>query len=270
MPASLASLHIYPVKSLKGIDLSEARATERGLENDRRWMLVDERGDFLTQREHPRMATVWTDLTSEALVLSVPDEDSVSVPLREASGPALRVRVWRSTVDALAVSPAADALLSRYLGMSCRLVYMPEATRRYSNEQYAGPGKLVGFADGYAFLLTSADSLAALNARLAAGGTRAVPMNRFRPNLVVQGAAPFAEDGWKRIRIGSATFGAAKPCGRCQVTTTDQTSGEVLGPEPLATLCAWRGSDEFGAMFGMNLVCLSPGVIRIGDTLVYE
>jgi uncharacterized protein YcbX len=138
---------------------------------------------------------------------------------------------------------------------------MPDATRRESRTAYAGPGRLVGYADGFAHLVVSEASLAALNARLAA----AVPMDRFRPNLVLAGTGAFEEDGWGEFTAGTARLRMAKPCGRCQVTTTDQSTGEVTGPEPLATLGAWRPSAEFGARFGMNAVTLAEGEVRVGD-----
>ncbi len=270
MDLTLSSLHIYPVKSLGAIAPGEARATARGLEHDRRWMVVDPAGNFLTQREHPRMATVWTDLDGGVLTLAAPDAGSVEVPLDTQATATMTVRVWDSPCDAVAASGLADAWLSEYLGMPCRLVYMPEQTERFSSPSRAGPGRLVGFADGYAYLLVGEASLADLNARLAARGHPALPMNRFRPNLVVSGAAAYAEDGWSRVRIGEAILGVAKPCGRCQVTTTDQASGEVRGPEPLATLSTYRESAEFGIMFGMNLVTVKPGMIRVGDRVEVE
>ena len=269
MAVTLSALHIYPVKGLRGIALSEAQCTERGLRHDRRWMVVDADGVFISQRQHPRMATVWTELADGVLSLAAPDAGSVEVPIEAGSSRAGRmpVRVWNSTVDAVAVSPYADAWLADYLGLPCRLVYMPDDTRRESHPHYVGPGKLLGFADGYAYLLTHEASLADLNARLAAKHHPAVPMNRFRPNLVVTGGGAFEEDGWREIRVGGAILRAAKPCGRCQVTTTDQATGEVRGPEPLATLSTFRESGEFGVMFGMNLVSVREGTIRVGDTV---
>jgi uncharacterized protein YcbX len=264
---TLSSLHVYPVKGLKGIDLETARCTDRGLEHDRRWMVVDAQGAFLTQREHPKMATVWTDITSDSLVLSVPDAASVEVPLAAPCRPTMRVQVWNSTCDAVPASAEADRFLSEYLGLACRLVYMPERSERYSNSRYGGEGHRVGFADGYAYLLAAQASLADLNSRLEARSHPAVPMNRFRPNFVVAGGLPYAEDGWGEIRIGGAVLRGAKPCGRCQVTTTDQSSGEVTGPEPLATLSTYRESGEFGVMFGMNLVTVKMGPVRVGDAL---
>jgi uncharacterized protein YcbX len=145
---------------------------------------------------------------------------------------------------------------------------MPDSTRRASNPAYAGDGeRLVGFADGYAYLVANTASLDDLNKRLAARGHPALPMNRFRPNIVVEGAAPYAEDGWRELRVGEAALRAAKPCGRCEVTTTDQATGEVRGPEPLATLATYRTSDEFGVMFGLNLVSIRPGTVRVGDRI---
>jgi uncharacterized protein YcbX len=234
-------------------------------------MVVDAAGDFLTQREHPRMATVWTEIDHGMLSLAAPDAGSVEVPI-DAGGShtaRMRVRVWNSVVDAVPVSPYADAWLGDYLGMPCRLVYMPDATRRESNAKHAGPDHLVGFADGYAYLLANEASLADLNVRLGEKSHPALPMNRFRPNLVVTGAGAFDEDGWKEIRVGEATLRAAKPCGRCQVTTTDQSTGEVVGPEPLATLSTYRDSAEFGVMFGMNLVTVKEGKVRVGDVLQF-
>ena len=266
MRPTIKSLHIYPVKGLKGIDLAEAEATERGLRHDRRWMVVDPEGEFLTQREHPKMATVWTDIGPEGLTLSAPDVGDVTVPL-QSSGPSIRVQVWRSTVDAIPASPAADTFLTEYLDMPCRLVYMPDSTRRMSNPDYAGKGKLVGFADGYAYLVTTEASLADLNSRLLAKGHPALPMNRFRPNIVVEGGSPYAEDDWKELRVGDAVIRSAKPCGRCQVTTTDQSTGQVRGPEPLATLATYRDSSRFGVMFGMNMVAVKTGRVRVGDAV---
>ena len=267
---SVSALNIYPVKGLKGIALTEARATARGLEHDRRWMVVDPQGEFYTQRDHPRMATVWTELANGSLLLSAPDRDTVEVPIEDDAPASMRVRVWNSMVDAAPVRGDAHRWLTDYLEMECRLVYMPEGSHRYSNAAYAGEGREVGFADGYAFLAANTASLADLNRRLGAKGHAALPMNRFRPNLVVDGAAAYAEDDWREVRVGEAVLRAAKPCGRCQVTTTDQSTGEVRGPEPLATLAEYRESKEFGVMFGMNMVLVKPGIVRVGDAVTTQ
>jgi hypothetical protein len=143
---------------------------------------------------------------------------------------------------------------------------MPHESKRFSNPAFGGVAKRVGFADGYAYLLTNESSLADLNGKLLAKDHSAVPMNRFRPNIAVKGAAPFAEDDWRVLSMGEAMLRIAKPCGRCQVTTTDQTTGEVRGPEPLATLATFRDS-AFGIRFGMNLVTLKEGTVRVGDAV---
>lgn len=264
MGLTVSQLNIYPVKGLKGISLEASVATPRGLAHDRRFMVVEPDGHFLSQRELPAMATIWTEIAGAELLLAAPDAGEIAVPLAPVRGEALEVEVWDSRCPALAPSPEADRWLSEALGRPCRLAWMPESTRRESKPRRAGPGHLVGFADGYAFLVISEASLEALNARLA----RPVPMDRFRPNLVVRGGEPFAEDAWGDFTAGEAALRMAKPCGRCQVTTTDQSTGEVTGPEPLATLSAWRMSPEFGAMFGMNAVTVRPGAVRVGDAVV--
>jgi uncharacterized protein len=264
MAVTVSLLFVYPVKGLKGIAVDAAPATERGLAHDRRFMVVDPSGEFLSQREVPRMATVWTEIAGAELRLAAPDVDEVALPLAPAEGDPMRVRVWDSVCEAVAPSPEVDRWLSDCLGRPCRLVYMPDSTRRASNARHAGPNRLGGFADGYAFLVVSEASLAELNARLA----RPVPMDRFRPNIVLRGTRAFEEDGWGEFAAGGAVLRMAKPCGRCQVTTTDQSTGEVTGPEPLATLAGYRDSKEFGARFGMNAVTVRTGDIRVGDPVV--
>lgn len=267
MALTLSALYVYPVKGLKGIPLEAARCTARGLEHDRRWMVVDREGTFISQRSHPKMATVWTAIEGDSVVLSAPDVEELALPLEIQEKGSISATVWSSTLKAAPGPRAADRWISDYLGEDLRFVFMPDTTKRHSNPKYAGFDKLVGFADGYAYLVIGEASLADLNARLLAKGHAALPMNRFRPSLVVAGAAPYAEDGWKRIRIGEAVIEGVKPCGRCQVTTTDQATGEVRGPEPLATLASYRDSKEFGVTFGMNCVTVAGGVAKVGDTV---
>ena len=177
------------------------------------------------------------------------------------------VRVWNSTVAAHTVSAAADEWLSEYLGADVRLVYMPDTSLRHCNPEYASHSDIVSFADGFPLLVTNEASLDDLNARITRNGGTAVPMNRFRSNLVVRGAAAWAEDGWHEIAIGDAVFRAAKPCGRCQITTTDQATGEVRGPEPLQTLATFRETGK-GILFGVNLVPVKLGKVQVGDRVV--
>ena len=264
MALTLSSLHVYPVKGLKGIDLEASQTTDRGLLHDRRWLVVDSEGVFLSQREHPKMATVWTEFVDGALEFSAPDMPPVDVPIEPDAPASMKVQVWRSVVDAAPVSSFADAWFSEYLGTSCRLVYMPDDSRRECSAEHA-PGSIVSFADGYPFLVVTEASLADLNERIRSRGGISVPMNRFRPSLVVAGAEAWAEDDWREIRIGEAVLRGVKPCGRCQVTTTDQMTGEVRGPEPLATLSTFHDHPEYGPIFGMNCVPVRQGEMRVGD-----
>ncbi len=267
MAITVSGIFIYPVKGLGAISLVEAIVTARGLKHDRRFLVVDQNDEFVTQREHPKMATVWVEVEGDEITFSAPDIDSVTFPAEPNEAPTRVVRVWASHVAARAVSSGADRWLSEYLGFDARLVYMPDSSERAVNPDYGKPGDIVSFADGYPLLIVSEASLADLNARIVGNGGEALPMNRFRPNVVIKGCEAFAEDRLGEIRIGEATFRAAKPCARCQVTTTDQAAGEVRGPEPLQTLATYRDSPN-GVLFGTNLIPLGGGTIQVGDTVV--
>lgn len=266
MTISLSGIHIYPVKALGGISLTQSLVTPRGLQNDRRFLTVDANHQFLTQREHPKMATVWVEIVNGEIIFSAPDVDSVSFPAAPPELPTRTVKVWSSHVRAHTVAPEADQWLSDYLGADVRLVYMPDSSERRVNPAYAKNGEIVSFADGYPLLIASEASLSDLNARIVANGGQALPMNRFRPNLVIAGCDAFAEDRLGEIAIGEAVFRAVKPCVRCQVTTTDQVDGVVRGPEPLQTLATYRDSPN-GVMFGMNLIPVKLGTVRAGDVV---
>jgi uncharacterized protein len=266
MMITVTEINIYPVKSLGGISIDSVESTRRGLQHDRRFMLIDEHHEFLTQREHPQMATIRTAIDGNDLVLLSPFEDSVTVPLQPRSLPTRTVAVWSSRVHAHTVSADADAWLSDYLGVDARLVYMPETTERRVSPDYAKSGEVVSFADGYPVLIASEESLAELNSRITAGGGKPVTMDRFRANIVIKGCKAFAEDTWRDFEIGNTKFRGVKPCTRCQVTTTDQATGEVLGPEPLRTLATFRDSPK-GVRFGMNLLPTKLGTFRIGDSI---
>ena len=202
MAANIASLYVYPVKSCRGIALETSLVGERGLAFDREWMVVDGDGRFVTQREVPRLALVEPSLTATALELEAPGSGRLAVPL-ESDGATRPVTVWRDSFPAVDQGDEAAAWLSSALQRPLRLVRFDLAVRRYCNETYAGDsGAHTSFADAYPLLILSEASLADLNARLVAKGHAALPMNRFRPNLVVKGCEAFAEDTWKRIRIG--------------------------------------------------------------------
>jgi uncharacterized protein len=264
----LDSLHIYPVKGCRAVDLDRAAVEPWGLAGDRRWLIVDADCQFISQRKHPALArvaispgpgadiTVWSD-GWRPLRVAAPDDRAEL----------LKVTVWRSTVLAASAGHAADAWFSDYLAEPVRLAYLDDPTRRAVDPEYGADGDTVSFADGYPLLLTSTESLGELNRWLTEAGQRPVPMNRFRPNVVVSGSPPWAEDGWagRRIRIGAVEFRVAKPCGRCVVTTTDQATG-ARGGQPLRMLAARR---RFGQdlVFGQNLIPDSPGHIRVGDPI---
>jgi uncharacterized protein YcbX len=267
----VSALHIYPVKSLRGTSLPEAVVEPWGLAGDRRWMLVDARSrKVVTQREEPRLAPAAARAAADGgLRLSAPGMPPVTVAVPR-SGPLETARVFSDEVDVVAAGAAADDWFTRYLGGApVRLVHLDEpAVRRPVDPDFALPGDTVSLADGFPLLATTTASLASLNS-LIAEGDRAkegpVPMDRFRPNVVIDGTDAWAEDDWQRIRIGEVTFRVPKPCGRCVVTTTDQRTGE-RGREPLRTLGRHR---NFGTqlLFGQNLIPEHPGTLRLGDPL---
>ena len=265
----LSALHVYPVKSLRGCVVEVADVDDLGLVGDRRFLVVDQDGRFLTQRAVPRMALVETSLTPDALTLAEASRGSISVR-RDAdpAAPLRTVSVWRS--EGLLAEDCGDdvaAWLGEVLHLPCRLVRIGQKFIRPVLKQTAGPGDRVGFADAFPFLVVSEASLADLNDRLLERGEAPVPMNRFRPNLVVSGCAAFDEDRWPRVRIGDITFRAGGPCTRCILTTTDQETGQ-RGKEPLRTLATYRrnATDPTDVDFGQNLIHeTKSGRLRVGD-----
>lgn len=248
----------YPVKSTAGHAVAEAVVEARGLAGDRRWMVVDAGGVFLSQRSTPRLALLRATPTPTGLRLSGPGRADLVVPRPEAGAPRRAVVVWDDTVAA-AEAPAAADWLAAYLGSPAALVYLPDDVVRPVDPAYGDAGDHVSFADGYPVLLTTTASLDDLNARLPAP----LPMNRFRPNLVVEGGEAFEEDRWARVRIGDVAFRVVKPCARCAVTTVDQATG-VPGKEPLKTLATFRRT-EGKVMFGQNLIPEAGGTVHRGD-----
>jgi len=256
----LSAIYYYPVKSLAGIQTSQAQVTQRGFMHDRRWMLIDESGRFITQRQHPRLALVKVFPTGSRWQIHAPDEPDLQIELPESDAPTQSVIVWQDTVEAQISGTAAAEWFSRFTGIAgVQLVYMPETSSRRVDQKYAANNEIVSFADGFPFLLISQASLDDLNSRMA----EPLPMSRFRPNLVVEDTAAFAEDDWKRIRVGDLTFQVAKPCSRCKVTTVDPFTAET-GKEPLKTLASYRRWDN-EVWFGMNLIHEQTGMLRVGD-----
>ncbi|WP_225846745.1 MOSC domain-containing protein [Streptomyces sp. HPF1205] len=266
----VSALHIYPVKSLRGISTRQAVLEPWGLAGDRRWALVDARTQkVVTQREEPRLALAAAlPLEGGGLRLAAPGMPPLEVP-PPRGGPLETVRIFTDKVDAVAADDAAGDWFGAYLGVPVRLVHLDDpAVRRPVDPDFALPGDTVSLADGFPLLLTTSASLASLNSLIAEGDRAAegpLPMSRFRPNVVVEGTEAWAEDDWQRVRIGEVTFRVPKPCARCVVTTTDQETAE-RGKEPLRTLAKHR---NFGTklLFGQNMIPEGSGTLRVGDPL---
>jgi uncharacterized protein YcbX len=259
--AVVSDLYVYPIKACRGVRVAEWPIVERGFEADRRWMIVDEAGLFVTQREVTELALVnVTFVDGDSLRVEAPGLPPLILPRSYEAGAERSVQIWSD--QTLGCShPEGSAWFSQYLGGRHELVYMPDAQRRQVNPARARSGDIVGFADGYPFLLISEASLEDLNRRL----SEPVPMIRFRPNIVVSGTAPFAEDGFAQVRLGVVSFRGVKRCDRCVVTTIDVDTGKA-SREPLRTLATFRLEDS-RVWFGMNLVHDGPGLLRVGDAV---
>jgi len=256
---TLSSIIYYPIKACRGFEVDSSNVERMGLEYDRRMMVVTPQGEFLTQRKIPRLALVTPIMNGDVLTLSAPQFDSLQVGIRR-SGASQPVTIWKSRgVAAIDQGDEAADWFSNWLGASVRLVHIAEGFKRKLNPEYAvNADDHTGFADAYPILLISEESLGDLNSRL----EYSVPMNRFRPNLVVKGCDPYAEDGWNQIRIGDVKVTIVKPCARCEVTTIDKETLE-RNKEPLKTLGKYR-KHKLGAIFGQNVIPLNSGRIRLG------
>jgi uncharacterized protein YcbX len=271
MRPTIGGLTVYPVKGCRGVDVTHAQATPTGLAHDgvrdREWMVVDAGGRFVTQREAPELALVRTAIRDGGLALDVPGTGPV-VPV--AAGPAADVVVWRSNVRGLDAGDACARALSAHLGRAVRLVRFDDALPRPCNPDYVGAsGATTLFADGYPVLVIGRASLDDLNARLAARGFPALPMNRFRPNVVLDGLEPYDEDHLDTIESGAVTLRVVKPCTRCEVTTTDQDTAR-RNLEPLRTLTLYRRDDRAGGVtFGMNAIIVAGAgaTLAVGDAV---
>ena len=268
----LTGLVVYPVKSARGIALTEAMVTPHGLAHDREWMVVDEAGRFVTQRQTPRMALIETTLTAEALELRAPGLEPLTIPRFRSPGspfePTIPVTVWRHATQALDEGDRAAAWFSEFLEQRARLVRWDPTRRRLSSREWTGSREAENyFSDGYPFLVASEESLADLNHRI--GGGSDLRMDRFRPNLVIAGGGVGSEDQGTTLRSGAVEFARVKPCIRCVMTTTDQATTR-RGPEPLRTLARYRMDPRFDSpLFGHNLILIRGAgtTLRVGDTL---
>jgi uncharacterized protein YcbX len=261
MAITLTGLFIYPIKSCRGIPVDQWDVDEFGLRYDRRFMLVDEAGEFMTQRDHPRLVLVSPAITGKVLRVSAPGMPPLELPLEPKATVVTQVTVWDDSCEASWTGEAAARWFSDFLGIPCSLFHMPAESFRPTNPAYDPSGSRVSFADAYPLMLISEESLADLNRRLA----QPLPMNRFRPNLTVSGGGAYDEDRWTRLEIGSLVLNLVKPCDRCVITTTDQST-TARGVEPLRTLATYRKVDG-KVYFGQNAVHQAPGRLRVGDSV---
>lgn len=260
----ITGLFIFPVKSLAGISLQQSGLDSMGLKYDRRWMLVSPDGAFLSQRKLPKMALIQTSLDeSGQLSLSVKDKPDLIVPT--ASNSTMSVKIWNDTVLANRIDDNCDRWLSEVLGVACHLVYIKENVVRQCDLEYAKQGDRTGFADGFPMLLLSEASLDDLNKRL----DKPVDMRRFRPNIIVQGCEPFAEDTWEKFMLADISMRGVKPCSRCPIPTVDPDTGEKTGTEPISTLATYRKKDH-KVYFGMNVIHQEQGILKLGDLCILE
>ena len=261
---TISELHIYPIKSLRGISVKSTKVTDRGFEYDRRWMLVDHFGGFMTQREYPQMALINVEIDDKGLNVYHRNRKNLRkhfIPLNISKSNVITVPIWDDTCSALLVGSDSDKWFSEALDVECKLVYQPFESRRTVDQKYAKENALVSFADGYPFLIISQASLDDLNSKL----DEPLPMNRFRPNIVFTGGDPYQEDNMKTFKVGNIIFYGVKPCARCAIITTNQETAERLH-EPLKTLATFR-KFENKVLFGMNLLHEGNGKVNVGDKI---
>jgi uncharacterized protein len=258
----ISEIFIYPIKSLGGISLSSAVVTDRGLKYDRRWMLVDEQGEFMTQRTHAKMALLQVEVVEEGLkVYHKKNHDSILVPFESQTVETTMVNVWSDRCRVQVVSPDIVGWFSNVLSTNCRLIYMPDTTLRRVDGRYAKNKEITSFSDAYPFLIIGQSSLDDLNNRL----EEKLPMNRFRPNIVFTGGVAFEEDNWSHFAVQNIQFYGVKLCSRCVVTTINQDEAKA-GKEPLKTLATYRMSNK-KIYFGQNLLHQGEGKIQVGDRI---
>lgn len=264
---TLSEIWIYPIKSLGGIRLNSARVHRKGLQFDRRWMLIRPDGTAMTQREYPDMALFRVHLNHSEIAVTfqknevINSSDSFRIDERPAYAE-ITANVWGDDVKVAEVQPGLSNWFGHHLKTTCKLVSFPEENARPVDPRYSINNDQVSLADAYPFLLTGQSSLDDLNARLDVR----VPMNRFRPNLVFTGGKPFEEDHWRDVSIGGIRFVAVKKSARCTLITVNQETGE-RGAEPLRTLSAYRKAGN-KVFFGQNLIARSEGTLHVGDTVI--
>ena len=257
----LSEINIYPVKSLRGISVNGWPVDDRGLKLDRHWMLVNDAGHFISQRQFQQLSLVNTSLTENKLIIDSKGFTSLHLPIEETRGEQHRVEIWGHQTKARSCGTEASEWFSDYLGEKTHLVFLPENITRFVDPDYASPSDQVGFADGFPFSIISEASLDDLNQRL----DTPLPMQRFRPNLVIKHSEAYAEDNWQNVSIGNLDFSIVKPCARCIITTINPETAE-RNKEPLATLRRYRKNGRY-VYFGQNAIHRCQGILRIGDNV---
>jgi uncharacterized protein YcbX len=259
----ISELYIYPVKSLRGIKLDKALITDRGFKYDRRWMLIDANNRFLSQRENAPMALLSASIENDFLTITdTRNKALINIPLNPLKQELIPVTIWDDTCVAQLVSDEADEWFTATLKMDCRLVYMPDGTERFTDQQYTPANSITSFSDAYPFLIIGQASLDDLNKRL----SDALPINRFRPNIVFTGGTPYQEDTMDSLTINDIPFKGVKLCARCNIITIDQSDAST-GKEPAKTLASYRTKNN-KILFGQNLIAEGIGTISVGNELI--
>ena len=271
----ISQLWIYPIKSMKGISLQSSIVESKGLKYDRQWMLVDDDNQFLSQRRYPKMVLFDIKLETEGLLIAFSGMDDLFIPHINESDidhDFINVTVWNDNCQSIHINKVYDNWFSEALGISCKLVYMPNSTIREVDNNYTVKTETTRFSDGFPFLLLSEASLIDLNHRLKANNSREVSMEHFRPNIVVEGCDAYAEDTWSELYRDNLQFKVVKPCTRCVITTIDLKTGESIGKEPLQTLNTYRRQGN-KVIFGQNVLCETldnkESTIEVGQLLSF-
>jgi len=257
---TLNALFIYPVKSLAGIEVNAWEVTKTGLKYDRQWMLVDAEKRFLSQRSHPKMALIKTAIQAQQLIISAPNQQSLYLDLAPTFSTVINIDIWDELCEAHTISQEANQWFSDVLGEPCELVYQAESAIRAVDPKYANTSDQTAFSDGFPFLIASDASLALLNQQMGLN----LSMERFRPNLVLTGCSSYAEDTWRRIRIGNIDFRLPKACSRCSVPQINPETATIDDKEPLRTLARTRQWDN-KVFFGQNALHNQTGILKIDD-----
>jgi uncharacterized protein len=273
----VSKLCVYPLKSGQGIELRRVQVQTKGLVGDREMMLVSGNGRFITQRQFPQLAKIQVSIVEEQITLQLADHSFPSITFRVSlQGRLIEVEIWRDRLLAIDQGDEVAQWFRQFLNLpedkTCRLVRQSAEHTRFLAKKYpSDEDQPLSLADNYPVMLTATASWTELNQRIMEihqQRGQAIPMNRFRPNVVIETTEPFVEDCWKLIQIGEIQFKMAKPCSRCIITTIDQGNGDKNSfKEPLNTLGTFRQLSEQGVMFGVNMIPQNEGLIRVGDRL---